>query len=642
MRTRLLLLSGLLLALPWLVARYQRDADAFVLEGRRSALQLAAQGVATVLGERAELFDQSAGLPLLLDAETDFAPRVLEAPIQLDGNGRDWSQLSERRHHYGPAHTLLGAEHAQGRDAEPLAFDLSLGLRRDYLYALVEVSDDMLTYRDESYRSLDRSDHLRLTLRDASGALRRLLVTAAHSGPTSSYEVGRTWRYAVGRGRPERAVRGHWRKTAAGYAVELRLPLSMLAAPPEIGVAVADVDLEAGEVTQVVGTYPDERSPRLQRVRLDSAEIDRILRGLELPGARISVIDGRERVRAELGPDLPAEGPGIARASWPITAAGSQVGRVLIEQAERDILAAQHDALERGLAGLGAACVGIAAALWIFAWRVTHRIHRLRDDANAAIAPDGRVCQARGLSESAARDELGDLSRSVSDLLGRLARYTSFLEAIPRTLRHELSNPLNALSTSLQNLVLEHPEIAHSKYVASAERGVERASGILQGITDAASLDDALHDEEWEELDLARLVTRHVELFAAASPTHAFSLRGASAPIFVRGSGFRIEQLLDKLLDNATGFAPPGSVIRIELAATHDSARLVVANTGPRLGAEGCERIFDSMFSSRGSGAHLGLGLYVVRRIAEHMGGRVAARDRSDGAAFEVVLPLSS
>ena len=55
-------------------------------------------------------------------------------------------------------------------------------------------------------------------------------------------------------------------------------------------------------------------------------------------------------------------------------------------------------------------------------------------------------------ADSDASDEVGELSRDVQQVLRDLGRYTTFLERIPRTLRHELSNPMSAVQTSLELL----------------------------------------------------------------------------------------------------------------------------------------------------------------------------------------------
>jgi len=104
-------------------------------------------------------------------------------------------------------------------------------------------------------------------------------------------------------------------------------------------------------------------------------------------------------------------------------------------------------------------------------------------------------------------------------------------------------------------------------------------------------------------------------------------------------------QLLDKLIENAIDFAPPGTVVRVALEAPPGEAIVAVENEGPPLPEAMGHRLFDSMVSLRGhdgraDGAHLGLGLYVVRLVAEHHGGGVRAANRREGGVrFEVAVP---
>jgi two-component system sensor histidine kinase ChvG len=664
---KLLPVSLALLAIPWLATQLVRRMDAFVREGQGSALQLAAEAVATVLHDREDLFSVKGGLPVPLQ---ECSPLPLEAPIQLDGNPRDWRHLPERSCHFDRANVLRGN---RGERESGTSLDLALGERRGYLYALFQVTDDVVRYRQLRYRNLDGSDHLRIALPAGGGRDRHYLITAEAAGPITTYEVGPSWRYALGDGWPVHEVRGYWAETARGYTVELRLPLAML---PEkkVGFAVADVDEPAGGVESLVGTVPERDPDRIDPVSLPSPGIVHILSALDLPGARITVIDEWEHVRAQVGAEIqpvekadrdrlvrgaldhrpgtpyavaPHSGERVTASSWPIHAKGRVIGAVLIEQLNQEILGLQRGELEQALAAIVIACLAIAGILWLFAWRLAWRIHRLRDEAGDAIDADGRVRSVEVAAGRRAGDEIGDLSRTVSGLLARLARYTSFLERIPRTLRHELSNPLNSLSTSLQNLVSERPDLVDSKYVQSAERGVARIGEIVQGLTEAANLEQALRDDEPELVDLAALVSRYVENFATGCPQRRFVLRGARESVPVSGSSFRIEQLLDKLVDNAVAFSPANGEIAVELVASGDRVRLSVSNDGPPIPEEIRGRLFESMVSSRGSGAidrpHLGIGLYVVRRIAEHMGGSIEARDRADGtgAVFTLELPLA-
>ena len=143
-----------------------------------------------------------------------------------------------------------------------------------------------------------------------------------------------------------------------------------------------------------------------------------------------------------------------------------------------------------------------------------------------AIDEFGRLRSVKLKREQKAGDEIGDLARSISTMLSSLQRYTSFLERMPRTLRHEIHNPLNNLSTSLENLAEEVQGAKDSKYLASARRGVARIGFILQGLADAASLEESLKSEEPETCDLAVLLTSYVKNCRLNHPNRTFHLYG--------------------------------------------------------------------------------------------------------------------
>jgi signal transduction histidine kinase len=126
-----------------------------------------------------------------------------------------------------------------------------------------------------------------------------------------------------------------------------------------------------------------------------------------------------------------------------------------------------------------------------------------------------------------------------------------------------------------------------------------------------------------------------------------FELRVPAGEVQFFGAPELIAQMLDKLCANAVEFAAPGTPIVVALLRQETALRLVVANEGPTLPATMQERLFDSMVSvreKRGGGGepHLGLGLYIVRLIAEFHGGRAVAANRADarGVSVSVTLPL--
>ena len=334
----------------------------------------------------------------------------------------------------------------------------------------------------------------------------------------------------------------------------------------------------------------------------------------------------------------------IIMAAYPIITGKKIIGTVILEQNTDEIVALQRQALERVMAMSVLSLVVVMLALLAFSMRLAWRIRSLRKETNNAIDSEGRLTTSTLSAQMATTDEIGDLARSVSNMLSKLHQHTRFLENIPRTLRHELNNPLNTLSTSLHNLEQEHPAVSDSRYLQSARRGMLRIGGIVQHLADAASLEESLKEEERERLDLVALVRNYVANSRTVHPKCQFVLHGTAQPAFALVADYRIEQMLDKIIDNAVDFHRPGTPIHVHINTLRDAIELRIENSGPPVPAELLASLFDSMISQRGSrsdGVHFGLGLFVVRVIAQHHGGSVTAINlpSGDGVAIVVKLP---
>ena len=329
-------------------------------------------------------------------------------------------------------------------------------------------------------------------------------------------------------------------------------------------------------------------------------------------------------------------------AAHPIISEDAVIGTVLVEQNIDEILAFQRSSLQQVITISILSLLAVFVLLIAFAGRLAWRIRNLRREASAAIDSHGRLRTNELQNEMFAGDEIGDLARSVSNMLSRLHRHNTFLESMPRTLRHEINNPLNTLSTSLQNLAEEFPGVGDSKYLDSAKRGVHRIGSIVQNLADAANLEDALESEEQELVDIGDLLENYVANCKLVHKKAEFQYRGPGCPAVAMVSDFRIEQLLDKIIDNAVDFHRPGSIIRVQLDCSRGQLQITVANRGPVLPDVVEKSVFDSMVSHRGqqNRLHFGLGLYVVRIIAEYHGGFVRALNLVDGSGVMVMVQM--
>src|SRR3954470_19131510 len=141
----------------------------------------------------------------------------------------------------------------------------------------------------------------------------------------------------------------------------------------------------------------------------------------------------------------------ILSAAQPVFAGRDDiVGAVVVEETTGAIQLLKQSALQNLLATSIAVVGGALAILLFFASRLASRIRRLHAQAESAIDAQGRV---KGTVEpSSARDEIGDLSRTMAAVMARLRDYNAYLESMAGRLSHELRTPVAVVRSSLDNL----------------------------------------------------------------------------------------------------------------------------------------------------------------------------------------------
>ena len=335
----------------------------------------------------------------------------------------------------------------------------------------------------------------------------------------------------------------------------------------------------------------------------------------------------------------------IVVAGYPIKSGGTILGAVVVEQSSNAILAQQYTLLRSLTFVTILVFAFVLFALFVFAWRLTVRIRRLFQTTEQAITAEGRVLEDRIPSRTYPRDELGNLGRSITSMLTRLSGYTRYLEGMPDTLAHEMNNPLNVVSSSLEILESDLPQITGNRHLHRARNGINRLRSILTSLTEAANLEEAMRDEVKERLDISALVTEIVEGYNSSYPDLTFHTQIESAPLWIDGSADHLAQMLDKLVDNAAQFSDRGNAIIVRIAENEGNVETTVLNEGPTIPDHIQDRLFDPMVSygkTNAKHSHLGLGLFVVRLISEYHNGTAWAENREgvSGVAISVSIPL--
>ncbi len=441
-------------------------------------------------------------------------------------------------------------------------------------------------------------------------------------------EDTRIWVFGEDKSVP-RAVVGHVLNAPAAYEVVKPLP--------DQGFARYLWDLVAyyyNVTLQTIFTFIiEQQSSTAQNVEEEQA------RNYELVAKALNGEVSTARVNASNG-----QGP-ILMSAHPIYSGDNIPGVVVVEQSTNQVLRQQQAILENVISITLLVLITVATALLVFASRLTVRIRRLRNATETAIDRDGRILHQRLNAEAKAGDEIGDLSRSVSNMLGRLSQYTSYLKGLPDTLAHEVSNPLNVVNSSLHNLSREAPELADSKYMSRAQNGLNRIGSILRNLTEAANLEQAMQSESREQIDLVDLIESYVDGYSFSNPEQQFDVLIQTRPLDVEVAPDYIAQALDKLVDNAIDFAAPQTAIVVKAKRVNNFAQIDIINKGSRLPEGMAERIFEPLVSLGRKDAQkisLGMGLYIVKLIASFHGGDVIARNllSSDGVIFSLSLPI--
>jgi two-component system sensor histidine kinase ChvG len=668
---RLLLAASPLLVLPWTALALARAVRRQAVAAQGRALAASAAAVAAALDGRPGLFPpaQAPGAPPALRIGD------LPGPIALDGLGADWADA-------GIEPLRLPPVDDEGAPP-PFSATLRLGARGGAVYLLAEVRDLLVVPRGEAADA--RGDRLEIAAVTADDDLLRLEVDAAADGPVSAWLVR-----ADGSRAPDNRVEGFWRSAEGGYAVELRLPRTLVG--KRLAIAIDDVEDPATRATVArLATSSTASRDTLPAVVTPSPATATLLAGLAGATRRLWLVDDEKHVVASAGslgdappavaglagavlralgplartvaptatdgamPDVsralagePASGwrtagPALVlAATHPVRADERPGGAVLLEERAEDPWAADGGRLAGWLASFLAAGLAAGVVLVAGSARLSRRLGRLSSAVERLAEADG------ALPDLGARDEVGDLSRRLAALAARQREHTTYLEQLGRRLSHEMRTPVGVVGTSLDNLRLAGVPAAGQVYLDRADEGVRRLSLVLARLGEATRLEQSLAGTDREVYDLVPVVRGCVEGYRAARPDREIVLRSADGPLRVSGSPELLAQLLDKVVDNALGFAREGTPVEVDVAVFGRAVALSVRDEGPPLPAEMAGRLFDSLVSVRPSGAmsggpHLGLGLAIVRLVAEFHGGTAAAHDRPDGRGVIVTatLPLA-
>jgi two-component system sensor histidine kinase ChvG len=334
----------------------------------------------------------------------------------------------------------------------------------------------------------------------------------------------------------------------------------------------------------------------------------------------------------------------------PLMVKEQTIGALILEQRMETLFSKSLNYFYR-LIGIGAAIflIVIIGAI-IHTASLSNRIMRLDNDVKKTFNAQGRLTELvfPDKTNRFYQDELSDLRHHIHEMLKQLGAYERYLKQLPKTLRHELHNPLNRLAMSLSLL---EKETQHTQ-LDYAQHAVAQLKQIIASLSEATSIEDSLNLQTPEAFPIGEMLNHYMKNNIDLHPDWNLKFENrVPENTLILGDGFMLEQMLDKLLNNAKDFADGKMPISVRAQLNNQNVKITVENSGQHLPAGHEQQIFDGMTSIRhlnqDEQTHLGLGLYIVKLITDFHRGKAYAENfeeyqgrKLQGVRFIVELPV--
>jgi two-component system, OmpR family, sensor histidine kinase ChvG len=280
------------------------------------------------------------------------------------------------------------------------------------------------------------------------------------------------------------------------------------------------------------------------------------------------------------------------------------------------------------------------------------------------------ILRFRKLARDLRTGDAGDSSFGSQNELVELASVAEEFDRLIQTLRasadgirnaaednaHAMKTPIAIMRQSLEPLkrIVPAAETRGRRAIAVLENSIDRLD---QLVSTARRMDEAmaeLLDPPRQRVDLSRLLKRMMVAYGSVIESRGLKLgTELEDNVVVRASEDLLETVVENIVDNSISVSPKGSRISVSLHRNRRWADLTISDEGPGVPAEDLERIFERRFSNRphepGAGGaeadsvHAGIGLWIVRRNVEAIGGQVEARNAAAGGlVMKIQVPLAA
>ncbi|MBA1338616.1 MAG: two-component system, OmpR family, sensor histidine kinase ChvG [Pelagibacterales bacterium] len=250
-------------------------------------------------------------------------------------------------------------------------------------------------------------------------------------------------------------------------------------------------------------------------------------------------------------------------------------------------------------------------------------------------------------------DEVGQLSRSISEMTEDLYKRIDIAETFSSDLAHEIRNPLTSLKGASEVLENTSESEKRKKLIKVISHDVERIERLITDYSQMLKDEASLSRAKMVKIDFLNVVSSVAEDFNSdlvnSNKNIKINIDNSNfkgSKIDVLGAETKLEQIIANLLENAVSFSPVNGQISVRCNIISKKVQLIIEDEGPGFNEKNINKIFHRFYSNRPEkfGEHSGLGLNIVKNIIELHGGSIKASNLHNkpkkGARIEVLLPI--
>jgi signal transduction histidine kinase len=319
-------------------------------------------------------------------------------------------------------------------------------------------------------------------------------------------------------------------------------------------------------------------------------------------------------------------------------------GRLIQVARSTDSRAVLLAPLRADFAAVGAVALLLSLSAGTFlAWRATRPLREVANTARRILDEhdlSARIPAPRGSGE------LAVLARQLNTLLDKNSNHIRVLRETLDDLAHDLRTPLTRLRGTAELALRDggNPAEARSALADCVEE-TDRVQHLLEVLLDVSAAEGGALSLRRERVDLCALASRAADLYREVAEQKNIGIAMEMPPSAeMEGDPVRLGQAISNLVDNALKYTPDGGRVTIAVAAEAGARTLTVSDTGPGVPPAERDQVWrrlyrgDTSRSQRG----FGLGLTLVRAVAEAHGGSATVADGPGGGArFQLRFPYA-